>query len=207
MAAARRDAAWRRQDNLKAALARLIHTSVRLERIRFVRRWLRGVQCPEPAAGRVPDRSPIWRPKNSSAHRSAGFYSLEDCNGRPFRWSEPVGVIEVALPPGDYEFVLEWLPVESVKNVRVYVDGRYVEAGHDGCRAAGGFTVDAVGPTQFCWTCEPSRAPGDVRLLGLPVVAVTWTSRARLGAPPPSLGGPLPYNPDATSVDCVGGLR
>jgi hypothetical protein len=159
---------------LRAGLLRLVDACVRLERVRFVRTWLHTASH-VPALPAVAFRSPAWRPECSNVFRSAGIHPLEVWQGRRFRWSEPVGMVDVGLAPGDYRFTLEWLPVKPIENLRVYVDGRHVEIVRVGCQATGGFTVDTQGSVRFSWTCEPWKPQGDSRLLGLPVVAIDWT--------------------------------
>jgi len=159
---------------LLAGLLRLISVTLRLERIRFVRRWLseRAIQNEARPISATPL---IWRPDISHTFPSIGFQTIDEWNGRRFRWTKLVGMIEVSLSAGSYCFALEWLPVKNIENLIVYLDEKPMPITQEDCKASGFFTAASDRPLRFSWTCEPSIYPGDPRLLGLPVVSISWT--------------------------------
>ena len=161
---------------LLTAFLRLIDATVRRERLRFVGHWLdqQGTQSISPST----DASALaccWQPDNAHLFRSIGFHAAEQWQGTRFRWSEPVGMIELSLPPGDYHFAIEWLPIKDIENLVVYLDEQPVSIEREACKASSVLQITSSCPARISWTCEPWTADRDPRLLGLPVVSISWT--------------------------------
>jgi len=163
-----------RRQPLLAAFLRMIDATVRLERIRFVARWLKstGASGAAPAES-APATSVTWRPDLEAAFRSLGIHALEDSNGQQFRWSEPVGMLEVSLLPGRYNFHLEWLPLKPVGNVSVYLNEKPLSVTRTASAGSGILDAASPAPMRFAWTCEAWMPPADPRLLGLPLTAIS----------------------------------
>jgi hypothetical protein len=117
-----------------------------------------------------------WDPARADAFPSLGLHSPERWRGQPFRWSEPVAMFEAPLAAGAYEMAIEWLPVRRSLDLGIYVNGEAPDVTLGEHRAVAGFRQPAAGWARFAWTCSPwPPAPGDRRLLGLPVRRVSWT--------------------------------
>jgi hypothetical protein len=161
---------------LRAIFLRFIDATVRLERIRFIQHWLKQpAVLDESLCKSSPTPSLIWQPDNSHTFCSTGFHAIEKLNGVHFRWSEPVGMIEVSLRPGNYLFILEWLPLKKINNLILYLDEKPMPIVPEFCKASSLlFHVSSIDPLRFSWTCEPWMAPRDQRLLGLPVTSISW---------------------------------
>jgi len=107
-----------------------------------------------------------------------GFGIREHWEGRPFRWSGPVGLIAVSLPPGaNLEARLATLPIrpsDPPLDLRIAVDGVLIPP--DSYRIepeAVFFRVLGAGAQWLSFACASlrprRRGPGDSRHLGLPV--------------------------------------
>jgi hypothetical protein len=169
----------------RAALIRLNDAAMRLARLRFVERWLTSRHPPELDS---PAASP-WEATRAHAFRSLGFHPLEQWHGRPFRWSEPVALLEVPLGAGAHEVSIEWLPVRPVEHLGVYVDGTARPVTLEADRGVARFHQPAPGPARLAWACAPWRAPGDGRFLGLPVHRIAWTAVAGSPGRPAAVSG------------------
>jgi hypothetical protein len=178
--AARASLAWRLRSatsavRQRAALIRLNEAVVRLARLRVVQRWL----ASPPALGGAgyPAESP-WDATRAEAFRSVGFHGLEHRDGQPFRWSEPVAMLEVPLAAGTHEVAIEWLPaVRPVERLALYVDGAAQPVTLEAARGVTRVHRGAPGRAWLAWACAAWQAPGDVRFLGLPVRRVSWGAR------------------------------
>jgi hypothetical protein len=116
-----------------------------------------------------------WEASRADAFPSLGFHALEHWYGRPFRWSEPIALLEVPLAAGAHEMSIEWFPVRPVEDLRIYVNGaaQLVTLGVD--QAVTRFRQPSPGRVRLAWVCAPWPAPNDHRILGLPVHRVSWT--------------------------------
>jgi hypothetical protein len=162
---------------LRAALLRLIDATVRLERIRFVQHWLgkNVVQDKSPYVS-APGTLLIWQPDNSYTFCSTGIHAVDEYNGQKFQCFEPVGMIEVFLNAGKYCFSMEWLPFRDIRNLIVYRDEKPISTIRETNRISSlPLEMDFARPVRFAWTCEPRFSPRDPRLIGLPIVSITWT--------------------------------
>jgi hypothetical protein len=168
---------------LLPAFLRLIDATVRLERIRFIDHWREQMAAQDGSEPAIASASSLWLPDNSNTFRSVGFHAVEEWKGQQFRWSEPVGMIEVALLPGIYRFQLEWLPLKGIENLIAYLDEKPIRITREGFMASGVFQVISRRPVRFSWTCEPWTPPRDHRLLGLPVASISWASDVGMRSP------------------------
>ena len=133
-------------------------------------------------ARRQPARTgELWNASPEGGDAGAGFHGCERFGDVPFRWSQPVAAIGVDLLPGRYVVHVYMLAVqladsppppalyfngERVTNLRISADGNAI-----------GFCVDVPASSKN-WlglVCPPISAPGDSRLLGLPLVSVLAT--------------------------------
>jgi hypothetical protein len=174
--AARASLAWRLRSaasaaRQRAALIRLNEAAVRLARLRAVQRWL--ATPPAPARAGDPAESP-WDATRADAFRSVGFHGLEHRDGQPFRWSEPVAMLEVPLAAGTSEVAIDWLPVRPVERLALYVDGAAQRVSLEASRVVARVRRQAPGPAWLAWAGADWRAPRDGRFLGLPVHRVSW---------------------------------
>ena len=124
-----------------------------------------------------------YRPGLGSPRGLAGFHARETFDGQPFRWSSPLALIRVAVPPGDYEVRLDTKGIRDCRRpglVELYLDGRRMPP-------AGAWTADQImfraDPTMFrigasqCLVLASGRlrtGPAERRSLGLPVFAITF---------------------------------
>jgi len=130
----------------------------------------------------VPPPTFDYRPGLGSPRGLAGFHARETFDGQPFRWSSPLALISVAVPPGDYEVRLDTKGIRDCRLVLVelYLDGRRM-------RPAGAWTADQItfraDPTMFRIGASQSlvlvsgrlrTGPAERRPLGLPVFAITF---------------------------------
>jgi hypothetical protein len=178
--AARASLSWRLwsaagEARLRLALVRLNEAAVRLARLRFLQGWLASLPHSQPGAPERPAKSP-WEAARADAFRSLGLYGLEQWGGQPFRWSEPVAMLEIPLAAGTHEVSIEWLPLRPVERVALYVDGAAQRVTLGASRGVARFHRPAAGRAWLAWACGVWRAPGDARLLGLPVHRVSWTA-------------------------------
>jgi hypothetical protein len=174
--AARASLAWRlwsaaSEARQRVALVRLNEAAVRLARLRVVERWL---ASPPPPSQPGPSVESPWEATRADAFRSLGFHGLEHRDGRPFRWSEPVAMLEVPLAAGAQEVSIDWLPVRRVERLALYVDGAAQRVTLGASRAVARVHQPASGQAWLAWACDAWRAPRDVRSLGLPVHRVSW---------------------------------
>jgi hypothetical protein len=160
-------------------VARLNDAAVRRVRLRFVERWL----ASRPLHPAPPTLDPLldsrmaspWDAVRADGFPSLGLHSPERWRGQPFRWSEPVAIFEAPLPAGSHEVSIEWLPVRRSLALRIYVNGKVPDVTYGEHRAVARFHQASTGWARFAWACSPwPPAPGDRRLLGLPVRRVSW---------------------------------
>lgn len=148
-----------------------IGSMVNVERMRFIRAMKRETAF-RTAAARSPMASMSWSMGDACAFPHCGYYACEEWQGRKFRWSAPVAVMELPLLPGKHELTLESLPIRTVSNLRFYIDGRPVAAAQKGNLFELQFEVPSDTPVSFALTCEPWRVADERRLLGLPVTLI-----------------------------------
>jgi len=161
------------KDNLRTAFLWLVDSTILLERIKFIENWL--TQTRELSANFTPQKSADWQPEaHLDMFTSVGFHPLEHWEGKQFRWSDAVAIIEIYLEAGDYEFRMEWLPIKLINNLAIYVDGKPIPSSQKENAVSGQFSLTATGPLQFAWTCEPWTVPNDSRILGIPVKSISW---------------------------------
>jgi hypothetical protein len=169
---------------LRLALVRLVDATVRRERWRYVGAWLTATARLARAA--VPRPVPLsWQPDEDERWVTVGFHEVEDWQGHRFRWSEPVGLVEVVLAPGSYRFTLSWLPIRPLENLVIYLDEAPVAAATSGFQASATLRLAVARAVRFSWTCEPWAPTRDRRLLGLPVASLRWEAEPaddRVGA-------------------------
>jgi hypothetical protein len=155
--------------SLRGVLVELIQAAVELEQARFVRRWLTSRQ-----SGNTPASAGEWRPDTAHTFWSIGFYLPEQANGRCFTWCQPLSMIELSLVPGRYRVAIEWLPMEGVEDVTIYVNERALRIAASKSGASGQFEVATDRPVRLAWTSRPLHAAGDPRRLGLPITVISW---------------------------------
>ena len=84
-------------------------------------------------------------------------------------------MLELSLPPGEYRFAIAWLPIKNIDNLVVYLDEQPISIAREDCQASSLLQIASTCPSRISWTCEPWMADRDARLLGLPVVSISWT--------------------------------
>jgi hypothetical protein len=115
-----------------------------------------------------------------------GFHSLEYWHDKPYRWSQPVSVVRVAVPPADYELALSILPFRpdhSGACPAAYLDGSRLEL----LPSSEDRLVFRVRSSQFgrgagihylALVCQPflpgRHGSADGRALGLAVRSITF---------------------------------
>jgi len=130
----------------------------------------------------------------------AGFHSVENWNGRAFRWSAPESMLHVALPVGTYEVALDALPLrpdDEPLGLDVFFDRRHVASFPRGVgNSPLVFRIDKdsfdAGATEHrlvfltdAWKTTHSTLGN--RVLGLPLCGVRFTP---VDAPHTRLAGP-----------------
>jgi hypothetical protein len=123
----------------------------------------------------------LWNASPEGGDAGAGFHDCERFGDVPFRWSQPVAAIGVDLRPGRYVVHVYSLGVQladSPPPPALYFNGRRVaDLTISGEGNVISFYVDVRGASKN-WiglVCPPRSAPGDSRLLGLPLVSVLAT--------------------------------
>ena len=153
----------------------------------YHRAWQRMIDCTRlscamdhsdiPAT--VPATPDVWSIVDIPEAQRIGFYGLEDWQGAPFRWSEPVMMIRIARPPGRVRVAVDMLPARSdaSRHIRtVFWGGRRVtDIAIDDGRIR--FPIDIVSsqPQWLSIIATPLVAPDDSRRLGIPVRALSFT--------------------------------
>lgn len=138
------------------------------------------------ASGRVSNRgndvNVLWTPSPDDAHRGCGFHAGEVFDGIPFRWSEEVAVLELALPPGRHWLRLETLLTKLTttgQKPAFYFNGRRIKEKKVKCNDGHFFFEvqqrEGEG-AMLGWVSGRQPAPGDLRHLGLPVTKLSLTS-------------------------------
>lgn len=130
----------------------------------------------------------------------AGFHSVENWNGRAFRWSAPEAMLHVGLSAGTYEVALDALPLrpdDEPLGLDVFFDRRHVASFPRGVgNSPLVFRIDKdsfdAGATEHrlvfltdVWKTTDSTLGN--RVLGLPLCGVRFTP---VDAPHTRLAGP-----------------
>lgn len=145
----------------------LIDATVRLERARYMARWMKEQKQRQPS--NCP--SLTLEPHTADTFYGIGIYTLETWQGRPFRWLEPAGMLETSLIPGTYCLSLEWLPIEHVHDLTLYLNEQPLQIQAELHKATSQpFEIRSSKPVRLAWTCQRIAAPNDARLLGIPLL-------------------------------------
>jgi hypothetical protein len=103
-----------------------------------------------------------------------GFHPLERYAGLPFRWSEPLAHVKLALPPGEQVVELVTRELRPPLALEAFVNGRRAPI-EDRAAEEGTIRVTVreadrrTGLQYLTLTCAPWSAAGDSRVLGLPL--------------------------------------
>ena len=134
---------------LSKAFVRLIDATIRLERIRFIKNLLKNktaqVKPPFPASA----SSLYWTPDTSNPFPYFGFHVSEEWQAQKFKWSEPVGIIQIPLLPGNYHLSIEWLPIKRIENLILYINEEPIPAIRKDNILSFSFQVTSASPTYF----------------------------------------------------------
>ena len=159
-------------DALARWMRRYIASLIRLQRLACIRR-LGGHARP--------------MPKRLGDHVLAqlGFHALETAAGHTFRWSEPQAAVRIKGLPGRNTVCIRILAVrESLDEIgtQFYLDGARVDPsaidiGFD--RYTLSLDLPKSGVATLAWACPVLIGLGDVRRLGLSVVAIDVSQDAR----------------------------
>lgn len=157
---------------------------VHAERLRCLA--ARGLRDGGPSLGRG-----AWNAADETGDAVVGLHAVERWNGLDFRWSEPAAMASLPLDPGQYEVIVQWLPIRPAgrpARPRFYVNERAVGDGLDvrALNARFAITVPAAGQARIGWVSEPLGEPRDPRRLGLPISRIGWRP-VRLARPRPLL--------------------
>jgi hypothetical protein len=162
-----------------------IQSLVLLGRMRFLRRECAG-EAANWAEATVPRDFGSWDAGSESALDCLGFYDLERHCGRFFRWSADCAAIFLPPGKGEQRVAIEWanarpLAVPERESIAFCANGRRLPSSSievQAYRAIVRLAPDANGERALSWTVDPFHAPGDARLLGLPVTRVAWETIA-----------------------------
>ena len=147
----------------------IIDALIQYEGIHFVNEWVKNQKIVEIP----PQNSLLWKPDVSQNYPTVGLYTPETWEGQAFQWSQPVGLVETKLDPGQYGFTIDWLPIKPICNLRIYVNEKAVSFQVNNYSAKGDFELDADSLVRFVWTCEALKPPKDKRILGLPLKQIS----------------------------------
>lgn len=165
---------WLGKSFLLNTFLQFIIATVRFERMRFIQnrttKQLQGISSSVKFVSSL-----TWLPDALPPHPFFGFHASEEWQAQKFRWSEPVAILEIPLSSGHYDLKIEWLPVRSIKNLILYINGKPISGFHEDTTQTISFNVTSTSPTYFALTCEPLIAPRDKRILGLPVTSISIT--------------------------------
>ena len=156
-----------------------------VERMRFVRAWLREEQ---ETARNLPTMSTtvgpmgVWTPDLHAENHSVGLHMAAGGAEGRIRWSEPAAYVELALPAGRYNVELKWLFRPLMRGgplLSFYLDERPlatedVRILDDRAQLQVEIPDSSQAPSRIGWVCSAHHAPGDHRTLGLPVTSLTW---------------------------------
>lgn len=155
---------------LHTQFLQLIDATVKLERVRFA---FDIEEKPSAATSSL-----RWSADEARSYPFGGFYASEEWQGKRFRWSEPVAMIEISLVPGNYDLEIDWLmAIRPIENLKFYINEKPMPVLQERAPRRISFQVNEDAPTRFALTCEPWLVPKDKRLLGVPVSSVTITPR------------------------------
>jgi hypothetical protein len=171
---------WRmhvlRDQNLTDVFQEYIAALIHLGRMDFLLR----------AADRFPNPQPWtseWRPDGGDNMPKVGFHLLEEWNGQPFRWSEPVALMQIPIESNiPCEVIVELLPLfsfEDLFDTRFYWNGRLLPR-ENADWGSGGVTVKLPkirgSHGFFAWSCPQFLSSVDARALGMPTRRIFWRS-------------------------------
>ena len=161
-------------DAIARWMTRYIASLIRLQRLACIRR-LRGQARPAP--------------KLLGDHVLAqlGFYDVEASAGHTFRWSEPQAAVRIKGLPGRNTVCIQSpalrAPLEEI-GTQFYLDGARIDPaaidiGSD--RYTLSLYLPQSGIAVLAWACPVLKGVGDVRRLGLSIVAIDVIPTARSG--------------------------
>jgi hypothetical protein len=159
---------------LAGAFDRYIAAVIRAARLRWSDEFL--------ARRRPAQTGELWSASSEGGDAGAGFHDYERFGDVAFRWSHPVSVIGLDLPPGRYDVHVHTLSVQLANRPSpapaFYFNGQRVTefSVWNGGNSIG-FAVEVLRSkgNWFGWICPPRSAPEDSRLLGIPLVSVLAT--------------------------------
>lgn len=162
---------------LRKTFIQLIDATIQLERVRFISNVLKKKTLQHKLLSPSSASSLLWTPDTSHPYSFFGFHVSEEWRGHKFKWSAPVGLIEVPLTAGNYQLKIEWLPIRDIKNLILYINENPVPTVQEGNTMKMSFQVTSNSSTYFSLTCEPWLVPNDKRLLGLPITSISITAQ------------------------------
>jgi len=149
---------------------------------RRLRRVLDGTHGSEPrwGPGGHEREAGEWEPARVMTLPAAGFHLAEAWQGQPFRWSEPVAMVQLPMNAGRHCLDVEWLPVRPPNQPaepRFYLNERPL--GEEGIRwephrATLSVLVPPGEAPRLAWGSRAWWAPRDRRALGLPMRRISW---------------------------------
>lgn len=160
------------RDAIGRWMKRYIASLIRLERLASIRR-LR--QHARPAPNLLGDH----------VLAQIGFHEVESSAGHTFRWSEPQAAVRIQGLPGRNTVCIQSpalrAPLDQI-GTQFYLDGAHVdsaaiEIGRD--RYMLRVDLPQSGIATLAWACPVLRGVGDVRRLGLSIVAIEVNPAAR----------------------------
>ncbi len=152
----------------------------------YYRSWERMINCTRLDCAldhcEIPATAPatpdVWSICDIPETQRIGFHGLEDWEGAPFRWSEPVMMIRIARPPGRVRVTVDTLPArgDTPRYVRaVFWGGRRIADIAIDDRSIQ-FPIDIASPQPQWLTIitNPLVARSDSRRLGVPVCGLSF---------------------------------
>ena len=128
-----------------------------------------------------------YRPGIGPTGDFIGFHARETFDGQPFRWSSPLALVRIAVPPGDYEVRLDTKGIRDCHPpglVECYIDRHRMPPAGASTTGEITFCADHTmfrfgAPQYLVLTSGRLRAgSGEQRALGVPVFAITFVPRA-----------------------------
>ncbi|WP_298876031.1 hypothetical protein [uncultured Bradyrhizobium sp.] len=153
------------RDAIARWMKRYIAALIRLERLASIRRL--GAR-PRPARKLL----------GGQVLAQIGFHELESAAGHTFRWSEPQAAVRISGAPGRNTVCIHTAALGmllAATGTQFYLDGKRIDSARIdvGCdRYTLSLDLPPSGIGILAWACAVFRGVGDVRRLGLSVVAI-----------------------------------
>ena len=135
------------------------------------------------AAAPAPAPALLYRPGDLASDALCGCHAREQYAGRSFRWTSPLALLRIRVPPGDYAIVLDAGGLSALRadGFDVYLDGVRVppaapppDGGYAFAAPRALFAADGARALVIAAPRLRAVAPAERRALGLPLFAVEF---------------------------------